>query len=423
MIKRVNIFTIIILLATLCAKGGDTIRVMHYNLLYYDMNTSWCTSINNNVNDKDTYLKTITSHFKPDIFTVNEMNGRASSTDRIIDNVLNTDGDSHYQRANFTGSYLVNMLYYNSRKLALKSQSYILTSPRITDVYRLYYKSDDLTKGDTTFITCFVTHLKAGSYDENVYDRSQAASQIMNYINNYNITDNVLFMGDFNVYSSAEPAFQSFMTETASGFQFNDPINALGDWNNNYSYAPYHTQSTHTSGDCHSGGGMDDRFDFILTSQPIIEGSAGITYAKNTYWSYGQDGKRFNQTLISPTNTSLPTNVLSALYKMSDHLPVTLKLYVDKNPLLNIDTFNNPSGKIRIKNPVIQNISIWSDYEKAEQVTLTITNQLGGVVLKKLLTLYPNEQHTISAANISPGMFLIDIRGKNISFTTKLIKR
>lgn len=423
MIKRVNIFIIITLLATLCAKGGDTIRVMHYNLLYYDMNTSWCTSVNNNVNDKDTYLKTITSHFKPDIFTVNEMNGRTSSTDRIIDYVLNTDGVSHYQRANFTGSYLVNMLYYNSRKLALKSQSYILTSPRITDVYRLYYKSDDLTKGDTTFITCFVTHLKAGSYDENVYDRSQAASQIMNYINNYNITDNVLFMGDFNVYSSAEPAFQSFMTATASGFQFNDPINALGDWNNNYSYAPYHTQSTHTSGDCHSGGGMDDRFDFILTSQPIIEGSAGITYAKNTYWAYGQDGKRFNQTLISPTNTSLPTNVLSALYKMSDHLPVTLKLYVDKNPLLNINTFNNPSGKIRIKNPVIQNISIWSDYEKAEQVTLTITNQLGGVVLKKLLTLYPNEQHTISAANISPGMFLIDIRGKNISFTTKLIKR
>ena len=35
----------------------DTIRVMHYNLLNYGNYTSYCTSLNNNIDNKDDYLK------------------------------------------------------------------------------------------------------------------------------------------------------------------------------------------------------------------------------------------------------------------------------------------------------------------------------------------------------------------------------
>jgi hypothetical protein len=43
----------------------------------------------------------------------------------------------------------------------------------------------------------------------------------------------------------------------------------------------------------------------------------------------GQDGKHFNRALTdSPTNTTVPANVLNALYNNSDHLPVNLKLVV-----------------------------------------------------------------------------------------------
>ena len=63
-----------IMLVSLQTIAGDTIRVMQYNLLYYDRNTGWCNATNNNVDSKDGYLRDITGYYKPDIFTVNEMN-------------------------------------------------------------------------------------------------------------------------------------------------------------------------------------------------------------------------------------------------------------------------------------------------------------------------------------------------------------
>ena len=53
----------------LSLTSQDTLTVMQYNLLYYGINTSWCTNSNNNINDKDEYLKKIINHVKPDIFS------------------------------------------------------------------------------------------------------------------------------------------------------------------------------------------------------------------------------------------------------------------------------------------------------------------------------------------------------------------
>ncbi len=51
-------------------------------------------------------------------------------------------------------------------------------------------------------------------------------------------------------------------------YRFYDPINRVGDWHNNPSYADIHTQSTHTVyNNCASTGGMDDRFDFIMVQK------------------------------------------------------------------------------------------------------------------------------------------------------------
>ena len=38
-------------------QGQDTVRIMHYNLLMYGNYFSGCTSSNNNVEDKNEYLK------------------------------------------------------------------------------------------------------------------------------------------------------------------------------------------------------------------------------------------------------------------------------------------------------------------------------------------------------------------------------
>lgn len=423
---RFVFFVFVFSLLVKIAIGSDTIRIMQYNLLYYDKNTSFCTSVNNNVNQKDGYLRTITGHYQPDIFTVNEMNGSVTSVNRLLNNVFNINGVDHYKRANYTGSYLVNMLYYNSQKLALHSQNYILTSPRLTDVYRLYYKSDNLELGDTTFITCIVTHLKAGNTPSDQADRAAAAQQIMNYINNRGMQGNILFMGDFNVYTSSEPAFQWFTTPTSSGIRFFDPVNALGDWQNNSAFAQYHTQSTHnstTSSGCHSTGGMDDRFDFILATESVLEGTRGLKYIDDSYWAFGQDGNRFNQTLVSPPNNSLPNDVINALFNMSDHLPVVMELHIDQDLYTSTSTQPLNSNGLRVSNPFQSTLDIWSNGKREERVNIQVINLLGAVVLQKSVALYPSEKTSIDASSLNPGIYLVRVEGANIRSVLKVIKQ
>lgn len=405
------------------STASDTISVMHYNLLYYDMNTSWCTSTNNNVVDKNSYLREITNHYKPDILTVNEMNGSVTSVDKLLNNVFKLDESSPYKRANYTGSYLVNMLYYNSDKLVLKSQSYVLTSPRISDVYHLYYKSDDLVSGDTTFLTCIVTHLKAGSSASDASERATATQQIMSYISNRNLQGNILFMGDLNVYSAYETAFQRLVTASSNGVQLNDPINELGDWQNNFQFSSYHSQSTHTSGDCHSGGGFDDRFDFILASSPVIDGTRGLKYIEDSYWAFGQDGNRLNQSLLSPSNNTLPTNVINALYYMSDHLPIVMKLEIDKDLYTGISEQDHSSFKMKVVNPVFNSINFSVEGNRIDKANIQVINLLGSVVYENSMPINPGDQIQIDAADFTPGIYLLRITGNNKRIVTKILKQ
>ena len=57
--------------------------------------------------------------------------------------------------------------------------------------------------------------------------------------------------------------------------QLFDPINRIGHWHNNSSFADVHTQSPRTSS---FGGGangwMDDRFDWLLVSAQFLDESS-----------------------------------------------------------------------------------------------------------------------------------------------------
>ena len=335
---------------------------MHYNLLYYGINTSYCTSSNNNINKKDGYLRTILSYRRPDIFTVNEISKSPAIHQHLLDQVLNTGGILYYRKADFlsgTESDIVNMLYYNSNKLVLKKHALAQSFIRDVDVYELYYRSGDLESGDTAFIICIVGHLKAGTGTTNKNYREVMAENTMDYLNAYDDDANYLLMGDFNVYSASEAAYQEFLFHSNPSLRFIDPIDSYGDWNNNYNFRYVHTQSTHeNSNGCAAGGGIDDRFDFILTSKSVRDGSQNVKYIPDTYWAIGQDGEHFNTSInASPTNTSVPFDVLSALYRNSDHLPITLDLEIDK--ILGIENLNKlEQAEIKYRNPSSEILSL-----------------------------------------------------------------
>jgi len=411
----------------------ETIKVMHYNLLYYGKNVGNCTSVTNYIVEKNQNLSKIIKHVQPDIFTVNEMDGEGTHPESddasyLLNNALNVDGVSYYRKTDFPKVYLANTLFYNSNKLILKSHTaisfYSGGYPKIFNVYTFYFNSDDLeTTQDTAFFSCLVAHLKAGSYQENVDLRAYEASQIMNYYESLGKKGNYLLMGDFNVYTPKEECFQSFINPDNSLYTFYDPANQIGEWSKNYNYRYYHSQSTHTSGECFSSGGMDDRFDFILASENIMDGSDHYTYVDGSYKVIGQDGSRYNGSLNISSNTVVPNDIAKALYNMSDHLPVYMEMQVDQNvgePL----GINNVSNQLDViyQNPVSDKLKLTIKNSKGTEFNVEIVSMNGLVMVKKDFVRSYSSELEILLTNILAGMYILNIRSsEGINFSGKLI--
>jgi len=424
---KLIVLAYVLLFCTL-SYAQDTLTVLQYNLLWYGEETDWCDNTNNNINEKDAYLRTILNHTKPDIFSVNEMSNSPAVHQHLLDQVLNTDGVDYYQKANFlsvANTDIVNMLYFNTKKLGLHShyiaQSYI----RDIDVYKLYLLSDGILAGDTTFIICVVAHLKSSSGAENEEKRRIMADNTMNWLDNFDDNNNFMMMGDFNVYSPTEPAYQAFLNYENASLRFNDPVDQYGNWHNNSYYSAYHTQSTHTSSNgCASTGGMDDRFDFILISNSIKDGTKDVHYIENSYWAVGQDGQHFNQGLnASPENTSVPSDVLDALYHNSDHLPVVLKLYTDET--LGMDEFKTDLfSQISMTNPAKNQLNLTMQVKTQGDALLEVYNVYGHLLMTRNLYLHVGENHiSESIVSLQSGLYIVRITDHQLNkLSLKLVK-
>ena len=418
--------TIILLFALLPAFlfSQDTLSVMHYNILMYGNYTSWCTSSNNPYLEKTEYLKTIVEYVQPDILTVNEISDNEFYHNYLLDNALNVNGVDFYQMgnpSNLGDSYIVNEMFYNSQKLQLHSYTALQTNVRDIDIFRLYYLTPGMEiKGDTIFLNCIVAHLKAGQDSDDAYERSLETNLLMDYLTSIDANGNYLFMGDFNVYTNAEDAFQNLVNNANEDIRFYDPINKMGSWHNNDYYKNIHSQSTHTGSGCPSGGGLDDRFDFVLASDEIINGTENISYIQDSYKAVGQDGLHFNQSLVSsPTNASVPEDVLNALYGMSDHLPINMKLLLDttlgisENKILNFD--------IDVINPVSEKLSIHFSVVKSTNFHIEITSVWGQPVYSGLVSVPSSKTIAIPVQKIKSGMYLLQVYDEHRNMIVKKI--
>ncbi len=424
------VFTLIILFSAKNAQSQDTISVMQYNLLFYGLFTDFCTENNNNIDNKDEYLRTILGHFQPEILAVNELGGGVQNLSRIRDSVLNVNGVDYFENATYTNTgngWFANGLFYDSRKFGLYDEVIVNSLLRDINLYTLYYKSDDLefTK-DTVFITVLVAHLKAGQTAEDQQTRTVMVSNAMNYLNNNNYSGNILFIGDFNMRSSFEQAYQIMVNNANPNIQLFDPVDKPGVWGNNSDMALYHTQSPRTgSHPCFVTGGFDDRYDFILATKSIMEGLNGFSYIEDSYQAIGQDGNRFNQSLINPANDSQPPEIINALYNMSDHLPVMLDmLVVDLQSSAEENYFKK--FEINYNNPVSATleIKINSELLHEDKIEFEIYSVSGTLLMSnQLRKSQSGGKFSIDTSFLKPGIYLLRFTIRDgYTYSGKLIK-
>ena len=394
---------------------------MQYNLLEYgNYQSGWanCDETTNNTQDKDEAIRVVLDYVKPDILTVNEFGATQAIQNSFISHNLNINGVDYWKSdniVNYANSNIINHIFYNSAKMELKKHAVIRTTLRDIDAYELYFKTQSLAAHDTVKLVCVVAHLKAGDSNDDVDRRRAMLQNAMYYVDEHYANDNVLIMGDFNMYSSTESGYR-LLTATYENpeARFMDPLSlvgGVGTWDNNRQYAQFHTQSTKNwvdYPDCPSGGGLDSRFDVIMMSDEVYMGFRSLRYVANSYQAVGNDGNHFNMSVNQGTNNAVPANVANALFTVSDHIPVMMKLNlfgqweVDESLTEEFKVYPNPvDDMITVETPSLA----LQCYE--------ITNIMGQTLMTGRID---NEKQQINVSGIPAGMYFLRINGTTVKF-------
>lgn len=278
------------------------------------------------------YLHNVISTVDPDIIVAVEINN--DNTDDFLANVL----DSSYSKGDFiaNGSYSLNSncLYYKTSEFESTSfdntviPSYLdLTQ---TTRYRDINKFTITQNGGETIII-YAIHLISNGSSGTSDMRSAEISYLLTYLHdNASSTDNYIVLGDFNIANADELAYQNLLyypTGGLDGYFYdskNNPPTTFGSWG----------QSFWSSSLSYSSTSQYARYDMILMSENVWNGSNGIVYHSGSYTVVGNP---------SPTSDEETT---------SDHLPVYATFdFADNATPVELSSFtgiiNNGESKLK----------------------------------------------------------------------------
>ena len=139
-----------------------------------------------------------------------------------------------------------------------------------------------------------------------------------------------------------------------------------------------------------------------------------------TYHALGQDGLRLNRDLLSPTNNSIPTEILEAMYNFSDHLPVICDF--DIKNTTKIDKYAS-SFYINVENPVKNELFMQIFAENDQVFDFEIFN-ITGQKIDQFSELIPAGNYSFSRRfEYAPSFYIIKItNAQKETFIKKLIK-
>jgi len=286
-----------------------------------------------------------------DLIALQEVESQATTTQDVVNLMNGIYGAGSYARGsldgNSTGSGTQGIVY-NTQTLKLQGETAIGTASTTGQPRQaLRYLFQPVNCPASSAFYVYNSHYKAdnGTIDQNRrLVEAQAIRDDADTLGN----ENILYVGDFNAYHSTEAFYQELLS--AGPGQAFDPINQPGSWTNNAMFTAIFTQAPSASPPVGlTGGGLDDRFDFILHTNELFDG-VGLDYVNSTYHAFGNNGSvAMNGSINAASSTALPslpnrTTVLDLLTTVSDHLPVVADYQIITPPTATV-TINDGSAQ------------------------------------------------------------------------------
>ncbi|MCE9619310.1 MAG: hypothetical protein K8R92_05330 [Planctomycetes bacterium] len=173
-------------------------------------------------------------------------------------------------------------------------------------------------------------HLKASTGSSNAAIRQTGMLAMRNNADALGAGIPSIFTGDFNFYNNSEAGYATLIA--AGNAQGIDPL-GNGNWTG-AANSWKQTQAPLINGYNNMvGGGLNDRFDFIVPSLGAADGH-GISGLASTIRAFGNDGNHYNIDINSGNNTYYPADIARSnaladdLGMASDHIPQLMEFQV-----------------------------------------------------------------------------------------------
>lgn len=387
-------------LFVLFSTAQENIRLMFYNILDFPEAIPI---------ERPEILGEIIDETQPDIFMVCELQSEEGA-DIILETSLNKDGEI-YARAPFIPSRSgalehQQLIFYKKKKFSLETTEAIPTAVRDINYYQLKLNTTDQAT-DPVFMDIFVTHLKSSPGNTNEQMRLAMVEHFTNKIETFDSNSFVIFSGDLNLYSSLEPAYQELLN-SENNITMTDPLNRPGHWHENLNFTDIHSQSTRIYAGpfgAGAGGGLDDRFDFILLSENIMTNSK-LEYISGSYKTIGNNGNCFKNDINNPDCSGYYSSQLREnLFNMSDHLPISLDLQTEKEFVLNTPSYSFENF-IKLKETIIKNnLTVEINESFFDDISFEIYSTYG----QKIFEFKSNKQNsvTVNLDSLPDGMYFL----------------
>ena len=384
----------------------NSIKTMFYNVLEFP-------ELNPN---RITLLQDILQDYSPDIFMVCELQSQEGA-DVILNVGLNSNGNSNYSAAPYFenqsgGGDLQQALFYRNDMFVLENTEIINTPVRDINKYTLLLNTESQDTNPIR-IYAYVTHLKSSQGSANQQLRLSMVEAFVNDTQQLEDDAFVLFAGDFNIYTSTEPAYLEILDQTNS-VAMEDPIDTPGAWNNNEDFREVHTQSTRTSSSGFgggAGGGLDDRFDFIMVSQNMMT-NPNLQYKTDSYKAYGNNGNCYNNNINDINCGGVYNQIIrDALYNMSDHLPVVMELETDQEIVILDIPQQMVVQPFSLKSTLVSDVlTVYSPQGDTQDDSFVVFNTLGQEILN-----FKTKANTtiIDVSQLAKGVYYITNKSSN----------